>query len=373
MENNLTKISIKLDALNSNKPKKESSEEPLENFNCDSIRAKQEPWQSALSQAVTNPKQLLQALQLDSSLLNEQAQDASKLFRTFVTQSFLKRIKKGEPNDPLLKQVLPDALELINPDNFINDPLGEQEANPNPGLLHKYQGRALLITNAHCAINCRFCFRRNFPYSGNHLSSKSEAEIIDYLTNNKSISEVILSGGDPLLLTDQRLQGILTKLENIVHVKRVRIHSRVPIVLPERITGSLCNILESSPLSIVMVIHCNHPQEINEEVSNKLKALKQVCTRLLNQSVLLKGVNDEATTLINLQKLLFENEVESYYLHLLDKVSGSAHFDTPLDEALKIYREMQVQLPGYMLPRLAREEAGKPNKTLICQDNQPIC
>ncbi len=325
----------------------------------------QEEWQQALSQAVTNPKQLLQALQLDASLLNDDVLEASKQFRTFVTESFLKRIRKGNPDDPLFKQVWANPLELYEHPDFENDPLEEAKANPVPGLLHKYHGRVLLITNSHCAINCRFCFRRNFAYHDNHFSSKHQQAIVDYLTQNPTIEEVILSGGDPLLLNDSRLGELLTLLEPIHHIKRLRIHSRIPIVLPSRMTKNLINTLNQSRLLKVLVIHSNHPQEFNEEVGKALAMLHLSFLQVLNQSVLLKGVNDDVETLISLQQTLFEHQVQSYYLHTLDKVKGTSHFDLPLEHAKAIYQQLQARLPGYMLPRLVSEIAGKTEKTLI--------
>lgn len=326
----------------------------------------QEAWQQALSQAVTNPKQLLQALQLDSSLMNEQVLEASNQFRTFVTESFLNRMGKGDPNDPLFKQVWADPLELLEQAGFETDPLDEKSANPVPGLLHKYHGRVLIITNSHCAINCRFCFRRSFPYSDNHFSSKHRQAIFDYLKSDPSIEEVILSGGDPLLLNNARLTELLALFESVGHIKRLRIHSRIPIVLPSRITQGLINCLKRSPLQKIMVIHSNHPQEFNEEVSDAMQMLHQAFPRVLNQSVLLKGINDNAETLISLQNILFEHQIQSYYLHTLDKVKGTGHFDLPLEQALSLYQELQARLPGYMLPRLVTETAGKSEKTLIC-------
>jgi EF-P beta-lysylation protein EpmB len=325
----------------------------------------QEDWQIALSRAVTHPKQLFKRLQLDSQHLDSETFLASNSFRVFATESYLQRIKPKDINDPLLRQILPLGEEILNTESYTNDPLNEVQATTVPGLLHKYAGRALLITNAHCAINCRFCFRKNFSYSGNHYSSANKDAIIKYLKEHEDISELILSGGDPLLLNDKKLKELIYLTEQIPHIQRIRIHTRIPIVLPERITESLLGILADSRLKVVVVVHCNHAQEIDSAVENALHKLKIVCFSLLNQSVLLKGVNDDPLTLINLQHKLFENGVQSYYLHLLDKVKGTHHFDLPLHKAQILYQEMERQLPGYMLPKLVFESPEFPNKVQL--------
>ncbi len=329
----------------------------------------QNSWQKALSQATTNPKQLLETLQLDWQELERQglkvSEEAGERFKLFATDSYLKKIKKGDWQDPLLRQILPLVDELHEHPSYTIDPLEEKEATVVPGLIHKYHGRALLITNSHCAINCRFCFRKNFPYSDNHYSSKSHDAVFDYLNQHKEISEIILSGGDPLILSDYSLQKIYEQLECIQHIKRVRIHTRIPIVLPERINTELLNIIESSPLKTVLVIHCNHAQELDEHSTQCIKDLKQVCFSLQNQSVLLRGVNDSLQTLRDLQESLFELQVQSYYLHILDKVQGTQHFDIDLAQALKLYHSLEASLPGYMVPKLVQELANKPNKSQI--------
>ncbi len=324
-----------------------------------------ESWKTALSQAVTHPKQLLERLQLDSTLLDEAMQQAASHFRVFATESYLKRIEVGNIHDPLLQQILPLGKELEHHAHFSLDPLQEKQANVLPGLLHKYHGRALLITNGHCAINCRFCFRRNFPYQENHFNTFNKTAIFDYLASDTSIEELILSGGDPLLLNDNTLREIIENTEAITHIKRLRIHSRVPIVLPERITEPLMHLLRNNRLSVIVVLHCNHAQEIDTAVEQAIQKLRSTCHTLLNQSVLLKGVNDSADTQIALQKRLFECGVQPYYLHLLDKVQGTAHFDLEEEHAKAIYREMEARLPGYLLPKLVREVAGIGHKLQI--------
>lgn len=322
-------------------------------------------WQKSLSQAITDPKQLLKRLQIDPKTLLEGSVQASGDFKLFVTESYLKRIKLGDIHDPLLKQILPLAEELNLHKSYTLDPLEEAAASPIPGLLHKYQGRALIITNGHCAINCRFCFRRNFPYDNNQFNSDTQNQVFDYLWSTPSISEIILSGGDPLLSNTQSLQKLISKLEKIPHIKRLRIHSRIPIVLPERIDKALLALFARTKLKVIMVIHCNHPNEIDSEVSQALTSLRLHCHSLLNQSVLLKGVNNKLETLVALQEALFDNQVQSYYLHVLDKVKGAHHFDIPLNEARELYRELSKSCSGHMLPKLIQENAGSGMKTQL--------
>jgi len=358
--------------------KKTSSRIELHNQKDDTYQTKmsdlrsidpKEDWQIALSQAIYQPNDLYKRLKLDDSQHHKfdllGAKTAADHFRVFATESYLQRIELGNWQDPLLLQILPQANENLDLANYSIDPLDEKQANPVPGLLHKYYGRALMITNGHCAINCRFCFRKNFTYSENHYSTHNKAAIKDYLAKHNSISEIILSGGDPLLLNDRSFREIIELVESIPHIKRLRIHSRIPIVLPERITPSWLAIISQSRLKTIFVIHCNHHQEINTEVSSALSLLKKNCFSLLNQSVLLKGINDSLPTLIDLQNCLFENQVQSYYLHILDKVSGTAHFDIPKAKALSLHKSLQEHLPGYMVPKLVEENAHEDSKTLL--------
>ena len=322
-------------------------------------------WQTELSKAIRDPKQLFERLQINDESLQQQAFSASKDFKLFVTESYLKRIKLGDLDDPLLKQILPNAAELQSHPQYTRDPLAEAESTPIPGLLHKYQGRALIITNGHCAINCRFCFRRNFPYQSNHFAGNTEAAIYDYLRADPSIEEVILSGGDPLLHNTHSLSRILHQFEQIPHITRLLIHTRITIVLTNRINTALLDLFDATSLKIIMVIHCNHAQEIDQDVKTALAQIKVHCHSLLNQSVLLKGVNNDLKTLIDLQKALFDNQVQSYYLHILDKVKGAQHFDSPLNEAKSLYQALSSACSGYMLPKLVIEEAGASMKTLL--------
>ena len=321
-------------------------------------------WQKALTQVITDPKELLTLLELDINLLDA-AKAAAAQFPLRVPRGFIDRMHKGDPRDPLLLQVLPLGKELDKAEGFTQDPLQEQHASPLPGLLHKYQDRVLFTLTGACAINCRYCFRRHFPYNQNNPAMQGWEQAIAYITNNSNIKEIILSGGDPLIVKDHLLLDLLQQLSSISHLKRIRIHSRLPIVLPSRITNSLIETLVSTRLKPVMVIHCNHPNEIDITVRNAIDLLLAAKIPTFNQSVLLKDINDSVSTLVNLSEVLFAAGVIPYYLHLLDKVQGAAHFDIAETTAKQLIREMMQQLPGYMVPKLVNEKPGAPAKIPI--------
>ena len=321
-------------------------------------------WQQELRAAFSNVDDLLAYLQLDNADLNLHYL-ASKDFPLLATKSYVDRIKKSDWADPLLRQIWPIADELKKPPGFLNDPVGDSQASIMPGLLHKYHGRVLLVTTGACAIHCRYCFRRAFPYADNSAHRSQITAITNYLTNNPEITEVILSGGDPLTLSDTKFKHLVGALSDIQQVDRIRIHSRIPVVLPSRITEAFLNTLASSVKKIIMVIHANHPNELNDEVQKGLLKLKQIDVTLLNQTVLLKGVNDDPDTLTHLSHRLFDCYTLPYYLHLLDKVDGAQHFDLNDDMATTIYQQLQTKLPGYLVPKLVREESGKAYKTPI--------
>lgn len=323
-----------------------------------SASLKKPVWQHQLAEAVTDAKELLELLQLDPQLLPA-AKQASDLFKLRVPRGFVAKMQPGNPNDPLLRQVLPLAAELKITAGFSLDPLAEQQANKLPGLLHKYHGRVLLVVAGACAINCRYCFRRHFPYQNNF---KGMAAALDYIAADPSIEEVIYSGGDPLLATDEFLTQLTDKLAAIAHVKRLRVHTRLPIVLPTRITESCLDWLTASRLKPVMVLHCNHANEIDAEVQAALAQLQSRQITLLNQAVLLKGVNDSLTTLVALSQKLFTSGVMPYYLHQLDKVQGAAHFAVSATRAQELYAGMRARLPGYLVPKLACELPGAASK-----------
>lgn len=321
-----------------------------------------ESWEKILAHGFSKGEDLLRFLNLPITLNSILAE---KQFKMRVPYGFAERMQAGNPNDPLLLQVLAVEEEEAVQDNFIKDPLAEKDSNPLPGLIHKYQGRVLLLLTGACAVNCRYCFRRHFPYAQNQLPRQRWQAILDYIQANQSISEVILSGGDPLLAADLIWKSLIFALSEIPHLKTLRIHSRIPIVLPERITTSFLKLFSQSSLQKVMVLHTNHPQEINNPVKKACSDLKSADFFLLNQSVLLKGVNDRVEVLKGLSEELFKTGVLPYYLHTLDKVAGAAHFDLPLVEALSLYRELQKQVPGYLLPRLAVEKPGQASKTIL--------
>lgn len=325
---------------------------------------KQSAWQTALTQVITSPSELINLLELDHSLL-EAAEAAAKLFPLAVPRGFVARIQKGNPQDPLLRQILPLEAELKETAGYSRDPLQESVVNPVPGLLHKYQGRVLLTLIGTCAVNCRYCFRRHFPYAENNPGTTGWEKALDYIAQDKTIHEVILSGGDPLVVSDKLLQHFSDKLALIPHVNKLRIHSRVPIVLPERITPEFIAWIAQIKQKPILVTHCNHPQEISMEVKNAMTALAKAGVTLLNQSVLSKGVNDNAETLVALSETLFAAGILPYYLHTHDKVQNTAHFDIGRERALALHKEMSALLPGYLLPRLVVEQPGAPAKVIL--------
>lgn len=319
-------------------------------------------WQQELARAITEPAELLRELALDLALLPA-ARAAAARFPLRVPRGFVARMRQGDPDDPLLRQVLPLAAELSPVPGFMADPVDDQAARAAPGVLHKYHGRVLLIATGACAIHCRYCFRREFPYSENHAGGDSWRPALNYLSQDHSLREVILSGGDPLSLSDRRLGALLAELERIPHLERLRIHSRQPIVLPERVDDGLLDLLARTRLRPILVIHANHPREIDETVRRVLERLAGIGVTLLNQSVLLRGVNDTVPTLVELSEVLFAARVLPYYLHLLDRVQGAAHYEVNETEAWTIMEVLRQRLPGYLVPRLVREQPGQLAKT----------
>ena len=269
---------------------------------------------------------------------------------------------KGDTDDPLLKQVLPQSAEMLSTPGFNADPLGEAASNPIPGVVHKYHGRALLIISPACAVHCRYCFRRHFPYEDNTLGKGEWQTALDYLASDPSISEVIYSGGDPLAANDNFLLWITEQIAAIPHIKRLRIHTRLPLVIPSRINPSCLHWLTTTRLKVVMVWHINHPNEIDHAVKQAAAQLKRRGIELLNQSVLLKEVNDNAATLALLSEQLFDAGIMPYYIHRLDKVAGAAHFDISDDKIQQLQQDLLRLLPGYLVPRFVCEQAGALSK-----------
>lgn len=321
-------------------------------------------WQSELAGAISSSAKLLAYLNMDAEQLSVDDQPS---FPTLVPHSFAQRMKKGDPNDPLLRQVFASTQERIDVPGFVNDPLGEADVSPVPGLLHKYQGRVLLTLAGGCAVNCRYCFRRAFPYQDHVLGRPGFQAILAYIAADPSIHEVIYSGGDPLLVNDKRLADFTQQLAAIPHVDTVRVHTRLPIVIPSRVNTGLLTALTQTRLKPVVVIHCNHPNEIDQSVAGAIKQFLDQGVMVLNQSVLLAGVNDCPTVLISLSKKLFSIGVLPYYLHQLDRVSGSASFAVSFDKGQQVMADLRAALPGYLVPRWVCEQAGAVSKLPIDQ------
>ncbi len=321
-------------------------------------------WQQELANAISDPTELLRLLGLEQQLTMLDTA-LLKNFPVRVTQSYLNKMQFADATDPLLRQVFPLSDEGLPATGFSMDPVGDHQALSAPGILQKYQGRALLLTTGACAIHCRYCFRRHFPYSESNPLASQWPQTLDALKADSSVSEVILSGGDPLVLSDQKLATMIADLQQIPHLKRLRIHTRLPLVLPKRITAKLLSTLTETRLQVVMVIHANHGNEIDSETADILDKLRTAGCLLLNQAVLLRGVNDNAPALIELSERLSDVQVIPYYLHLLDKVQGAQHFDVPQIQGEALIAEMRAALPGYLVPRLVREIAGEASKTVM--------
>lgn len=327
--------------------------------------ARQPPaWQQALQDAVSDPAELLALLGLGPEWL-EPARAAARRFPLRVPRGFVARMRRGDPRDPLLLQVLPLGAELEDVPGYVADAVGDLAAKAGPGLLHKYEGRALLVTTGACAVHCRYCFRRHFPYEDENASRAGFGPALDAIRADPGIGEVILSGGDPLMLSDRRLATLFAGLRDIPQVHRIRIHTRLPVVLPERIDETFLEAWSAVPLQKVVVVHANHAREIDGDVSAAIAGLRATSTTVLNQAVLLRGVNDRVTDLAALSEALFAAGALPYYLHVLDRVAGAAHFDLPQRDAQHLVAELATHLPGYLVPRLVREEPGAPAKTVL--------
>jgi EF-P beta-lysylation protein EpmB len=321
-------------------------------------------WQKALANGFNDVSSLLEYLQIEPSAVSDYTL-ANQQFSLRVPRLFADLMRKGDPEDPLLLQVLPRAIEMDPVAGFTTDPVGDHKAEHSPGLLQKYDGRILIVTTGACAIHCRYCFRRHYPYTSATASASQWRHVIDHLEANPTIEEVILSGGDPLMVSDEKLGKWLQQLETLSQIRRLRIHTRLPVVLPQRISADLLAILARRDINKVMVIHANHPNELSPAVADGLNKIAAVGVTLLNQSVLLKGVNDNSDTLVELSNRLFETGVLPYYLHLLDRVEGAAHFELEESVILQLQQQLLTRLPGYLMPKLVRETAGIPYKTPI--------
>lgn len=320
-------------------------------------------WQRQQADLITDPAELLALLELDAVELPGSLA-AAQDFPLRVPRRYVDLIEKGNPQDPLLRQVLSVPAELEAVPGYGVDPLEEGDHTPVSGLLHKYQGRALLVVTGACAVHCRYCFRRHFPYQS-HLSGKRWEQALAWLADRPDINEVILSGGDPLTLTNRRIEQLLEALAGIPHLRRLRIHSRTPVVIPERLDEELLALLSAPRWRTVLVLHANHPREISDSLVVRGRQWQRAGITLLNQSVLLAGVNDQLETLVDLSDRLHEAGILPYYLHQLDKVAGAAHFAVSDSQALTLHKALRASLPGFLVPRLSREVPGEPAKTVL--------
>jgi EF-P beta-lysylation protein EpmB len=321
-------------------------------------------WQSVWADSVRSPVELCRLLGLDPALAAEAEQTADS-FSLLVPRPYLARIRRGDPADPLLLQVLPRSGERAAPPGYSPDPLGDVGACCGPGLLQKYQGRILMVTTGACAVHCRFCFRRHFPYENAAAAAPSWGPALQKIAADGSLQEVILSGGDPLTLSDRELARLAEKLAEIPHLRRLRIHSRLPTVIPQRVTDELIAWLRGSRLSPIMVVHVNHPAEIDQPVAEAFSRLVDAGIPVLNQSVLLRGVNDHAEVLAELCRRLVDLRVMPYYLHQLDPVVGAAHFEVPISTGIALIADLRTRLPGYAVPRYVRETPGGTSKEIL--------
>ncbi|WP_395479641.1 EF-P beta-lysylation protein EpmB [Candidatus Curculioniphilus buchneri] len=337
----------------------------MTSFTIKSIYSKKDEWLLQLSDVISDPIVLLKQLRLDHHSELCKGAQARRLFAFRVPRAFVARMRPGDPDDPLLRQVITTNEEFLQVPNFTIDPLNEQHNVAVLGLLHKYKNRVLLIVKGSCAIHCRYCFRRHFPYQNNQGSKSNWLRAIDYIQQHTELNEVILSGGDPLMAKDHELDELISFLETIPHLTTLRIHTRLPVVIPARITEYLCQRLERCHLKVVLVTHINHAREIDTALSNSMTHLRNAKVTLLNQTVLLRGINDNAQTLANLSETLFSVGILPYYLHLLDRVQGAAHFMVEDKKALIIMQQLWEKVSGYLVPLLTRETSGNSSKTSV--------
>jgi len=324
----------------------------------------EQTWQQILASAVRDPLELCRLLDLPESL-HEAAQSAARQFPLLVPRPFIARMRSGDPHDPLLRQVLPIESERSPVPGFSNDPLAEQHLGPTPGLIQKYASRVLIVAAPTCAVHCRYCFRRHFPYQQTPRSVDAWQSAVQTIADDPTVEEVILSGGDPLSMDERKLVRLIEQLEPVPHLRRLRLHTRLPIVVPQRVTTGLLSLLQSTRLKSLVVVHANHPAELDASVGRALRQMVAGGIVVLNQSVLLHGVNDRAETLIELSRHLVNLGVMPYYLHQLDPVHGAAHFHVPIERGIELMKAVHTALPGYAVPRYVQEQPGLPAKTII--------
>lgn len=348
----------------------------------DVIPAEDSRWKTELKAAFRDSQSLLAFLELDPEHFPDLV-DPADSFPILVTRSFAERMEKRNPNDPLLRQVLQRAPEIdlgnkatssrsgeennggTDPErSWKSDPVGDLNAQSVPGLLHKYSGRVLLIATGACAIHCRYCFRQHFDYGDSVLNGNLE-KALDYIKADESIFEVILSGGDPLMLVDSSLKSLIDAIEAIPHVEHLRLHTRLPIVLPARISNGFIESLSNRRLQVRVVVHANHANELNVPVGDAVKLLQLADMEVLNQTVLLKGVNDSEDELFQLSKALMRHRIAPYYLHVLDQVIGAESYRVEAKKAVRLIEKIRKRLPGFAVPKLVQELAGEPSKTPV--------
>lgn len=317
-----------------------------------------------MKHAIRNSKELCEALNLSLEAVQTSI-DGESQFPVFVPLEFLRRMRRGDAHDPLLLQVLPRSEESVVDPDFNHDPVGDGQMERAPGLLHKYHGRVLLMVSGACGVHCRYCFRRHYPYATAPKSIERWLPALDYIRNDSSIHEVILSGGDPLTVVDEHLAQLVELCEAIPHLTRLRIHTRLPVVIPQRVDQNLCRWLEKTRLSKWVVLHINHPREIDDHLTEAISRLQRTGSTVLNQAVLLRGINDSVEVLESLCERLVDCGVLPYYLHQLDRVSGATHFETDRANGLAIMDELARRLPGYAVPKYVAEIAGEQSKSII--------
>lgn len=320
-------------------------------------------WQTLWRESITDAHELLHLLDLTHLAGNLPAADAGFALR--VPRGFVARMRRGDARDPLLLQVLPQLAECASSATAQLDAVGDSAARAAPGVIHKYRGRVLLIASGACAVHCRYCFRRHFPYAEEAAAAQHWRGAVDWLRAHPDIDELILSGGDPLSLSTAKLAELTDALRDLPHLKRLRLHTRLPVVLPERVDAELCAWLANLPWPVAIVLHANHAQELDASVAGACGRLRAAGAQLLNQSVLLKQINDSADSLCALSERLFAIGVLPYYLHQLDRVQSTLHYEVDDAHALQLIEAVRQRLPGYLLPRLVREEPGQPAKTSL--------
>jgi L-lysine 2,3-aminomutase len=316
-------------------------------------------WMREWREAVTDPAELLRLLEIDPSTV---LLDDAGAFPLRVPRAYVARMRKGDPHDPLLRQVLPLAEEGRVVPGFGSDAVGDLDALVGAGVLHKYEGRALLVATGSCAVHCRYCFRRHFPYAEETAARNRWRDAVDRVRARPDVTELILSGGDPWSLATHKLAELTAALAEMPHVRRLRIHTRLPVVLPSRVDDELLAWVRALPIPVVVVIHANHAAELDDAVASALARLRAAGATLLNQSVLLRGVNDTVAALVQLSERLMADGVLPYYLHLLDRVAGTAHFEVDEARGIALLQSLRAQLPGYLVPRLVREQPGATSK-----------